>query len=142
MIRSRCASVGLASLVLLFTAICGAEPPQDGNANGMPVFKTGTRVVLVDIVATDSSGKPIHALKAQDFQIFDDGKRQTIRSFDEHTPDESGVVSLKKQPVLGPGVYSNWVPPPRVTQLASSFLTRSIWSGRTRPTHEKKWFSI
>ncbi len=94
----------------LLSTICAAQNSKDSNE--VAAFRTGTRVVLVDIVATDSSGKPIHGLKAEDFQIFDNGKRQTIRAFDEHTPDEAVAASYRKQPVLGPGIYSNWVPAP------------------------------
>jgi VWFA-related protein len=101
--------VGFWSLVLLIAATAFAK---NGEAQQPLVFRSGTREVLVDIVVTDAGGKPAHGLKAQDFQVFDDGKGQTVRSFEEHTPDQPRAASHEKQPVLGPGVYSNWTPAP------------------------------
>src|SRR5215217_1572764 len=44
------------------------------------VVKINTNLVQVDAVVT-KDGKPVTNLTADDFEIFEDGKRQTITSF-------------------------------------------------------------
>jgi VWFA-related protein len=39
------------------------------------------RVVTLDVVATDKSGKPVAGLQQQDFRVSDDGRLQTLLSF-------------------------------------------------------------
>lgn len=97
---------------LLFAALPSSSVAQaaSADATNIPVFRSEARVVVVDVVATDPDGKPLHGLKARDFQIYDNGKQQTVRGFDEHTTDDARVVSVEKPPVLAPGVYSNWTP--------------------------------
>ena len=89
---------------------CEAKKANSEKAPNVPVFRSSARIVLVDVVATDSQGRPIRGLKAQDFQIYDDGKPQTIRAFDEHTLEEALNAPAAKPPRLGPGVHSNWAP--------------------------------
>src|ERR1700722_17198285 len=44
-------------------------------------LRGSTRMVLVDAVVTDGSGKPQTGLTADDFEIREDGKPQNINSF-------------------------------------------------------------
>ncbi len=53
-------------------------PPED-DAEG--VVKIGTSLVQIDAVVTDGSGKIIRNLKAEDFEISENGKRQDITNF-------------------------------------------------------------
>ncbi len=39
------------------------------------------RIVTLDVVATDKSGKPVAGLQQQDFRVSDDGRLQTLLSF-------------------------------------------------------------
>jgi VWFA-related protein len=63
--------------VVLLAATSGAqqEPGQT------PTFRTGISLVRVDVVATDKSGELVPNLTASDFEILEDGKRQTIETF-------------------------------------------------------------
>jgi hypothetical protein len=45
------------------------------------VIPIGTEVVRVDVIVTDKAGKAVRDLKAQDFQLFEDGQPQPITSF-------------------------------------------------------------
>lgn len=45
------------------------------------VLKATTRLVVVDVVATDSSGAPVTDLKESDFTVLEDGQPQKIGSF-------------------------------------------------------------
>jgi VWFA-related protein len=52
-------------------------------------FKSQTTLVRVPVVVTDSSGGHLHQLSKSDFKVLEDGKPQTIASFDEIIPDNS-----------------------------------------------------
>jgi VWFA-related protein len=45
------------------------------------VLRANTRLVVVDVVATNSKGEPVPDLKAEDFTVLEDGKPQRISSF-------------------------------------------------------------
>lgn len=47
-----------------------------------PTFTVNVRLVVLDVVVTDSSGKPVDGLTAKDFQVLEDGKPQRIRSLE------------------------------------------------------------
>jgi VWFA-related protein len=107
--RLRLISVLIAFIVSAVSFSSAAKVKAD-KAPNVPVFRSSARIVLVDVVATDSHGRPIRGLKPQDFQIYDEGKPQAIRAFDEHTSDEARTAPAENPPLLGPGVYSNWAP--------------------------------
>lgn len=48
---------------------------------GQPTFRSGVELVTIDVVATDLNGKPVHGMKASDFELFEDGKSQPIKAF-------------------------------------------------------------
>jgi VWFA-related protein len=72
-----------------------------------PTFKSTTRIVLVDVVATDRNGKPVHDLKAGDFTVLDEGKPQGIVAFEEQRSDASPSPPIALN--LPVNVYSNYV---------------------------------
>ncbi len=45
-----------------------------GEGGSQPTFRSGVELVTIDVVATDRSGKPVHDMKASDFELFEDGK--------------------------------------------------------------------
>ena len=61
------------------------------------VFHQSVRRVIVDVVVSDSDGKPVSGLTAADFAIAEDGNPQHIRAFDIHNFD-SLSDSLPKLP--------------------------------------------
>ncbi len=69
----------------------------------MPAIRISTRLVLLDVVAVDGSGKAVSDLKADDFVVEDGGKKQKISSFSFESAT-SGAVAM---PALPAGVYSN-----------------------------------
>jgi len=48
------------------------------------VIRTTTRLVQINVIVT-KKGAPVPGLKKEDFQVFDNGKRQEIRLFSEET---------------------------------------------------------
>lgn len=83
------------------------SPKTPITAEPSPTFKSSSRLVLVDVVATDSNGQPVHDLKAQDFTILEDGKPQQILSMEEQRPDASPTPSPALN--LPQNVYTNYV---------------------------------
>jgi VWFA-related protein len=74
-------------------------------ANSPPSIRTNAQAVAVDVVVINGSDEPIPVLHQRDFQIFEDGKPQTIDLFEEHTASASApsVAPLE----LPPHVYTN-----------------------------------
>lgn len=70
-------------------------------------LQVATRVVDVDVVALDKKGHPVTGLKPEDFQIFDNGRKQKVRFFS--SPTDLDETSSRSQPVSAPGerAYSN-----------------------------------
>jgi VWFA-related protein len=56
-------------------------PPANLPQNPTFVLRAQSNVVRIDVEVTDGSGKPIKGLRADQFQITDDGKSQKISSF-------------------------------------------------------------
>ncbi len=77
---------------------------QDSSAGIPPVtIRANTRLVMVDVVVTDKKGQPVTGLKAEDFTVEENGKKQKVAIF---TPP--GAASQKISPPP-PGVLSNHV---------------------------------
>lgn len=55
-----------------------APPPSD---QAQPVFRGGINVVRVDAIVTDNKGKPVTDLTKDDFEVFEEGDRQTVDTF-------------------------------------------------------------
>jgi VWFA-related protein len=64
-------------------------------------IRTSTRLVVVDVVVTDKKGQPITGLKAEDFTVEENGKKQKIASF---TPPGASRSGPQTPP---PGILSN-----------------------------------
>jgi VWFA-related protein len=68
-------------------------------------LRTNTRLVVVDVVATDSKGQPIPDLKASDFTLLEDGKLQKISGFTFEHPGSNLAQTAQIQ--LPPSVVTN-----------------------------------
>ena len=53
-----------------------------GPSVGASLLTLNARLVELDVVVTDKTGKPVDGLTAKDFQVFEDGKQQRIRSLE------------------------------------------------------------
>lgn len=63
------------------------------------------RRVILDIVVTDSHGKPVRGLTKNDFSVAEDGHPQEILSFDVH--DLDSVFTPPRLPALPPNTFVN-----------------------------------
>jgi VWFA-related protein len=72
------------------------------------VLRAVTRLVVVDVVATDKDGRPISDLKAEDFKVMEEGKEQKIRLFSFQHPSGAAASLLRSDSNnLPPNVFSN-----------------------------------
>jgi VWFA-related protein len=90
-------------IALVIAGCCTAAWLAEG---GQPTFRSGVELVTIDVVATDRSGKPVHNLKTSDFELFEDGQSQPIKTF--QFIDASMVPS---EAILPPGIVTNQVEP-------------------------------
>ncbi len=60
----------------------------------------------MDVVASDSQQNPVHQLTAADFTVLEDGKPQTVKSFEEHATGTP--APLPPPPKLDPGIFTNY----------------------------------
>jgi VWFA-related protein len=64
-------------LAVLLSAAAFAQNPPSAE----PTFRSDVQVVLAPVVVRDATGRSVGDLTADDFQLYDKGKRQNITSF-------------------------------------------------------------
>ncbi len=110
-------------LCCLLAASAEAQSPATQPA---PTLHVNVRDVLIDVTVTDSHGNPVQGLKKEEFQVFDDGRPQTLNAFEEH----SGNASIAAEPAAGAaGVFTNrgmLHPPPVVNVILIDTTTIGI----------------
>ena len=96
------AACALALCALALASLRAQSPATQAAPPQTPTFRTRVDAVSVDVIATDKQGKPVTDLKAEDFEIKENGKVQAIDSFkrilltdDRFDPDPS-----RAQPIL------------------------------------------
>ena len=93
------------------SASASDNPPAKADDQGSPLttFRLNTQAVAVDVVVTDAKGHPVKGLKAEDFQVSEDGSGQKIRSFHEYSEIRAPKSAPMKQT---PNMFSNDVEKP------------------------------
>ena len=66
------------SLIATFLALITALSAQEST----PVFRTTSRLVLLDVVVTDKAGRAVRGLTKEDFTVLEDGVMQPVLSFE------------------------------------------------------------
>ena len=95
-------------LVVVLSASIAASPQSQTSspdAQSIPTFKAKTRLVLVDVVVTNNKGEPVAGLKKEDFEVLEDGKPQSVSTFEEHKGAPPKQIKLPSMP---PNVYTNF----------------------------------
>lgn len=84
-------------LLLAFCAIAAASqtPTPTPASNENDVVKITTNLVQIDVTVTDSKGKPVRDLRSDEFEIYENGKKQDISNF--------SFVSSVRETVEKPG---------------------------------------
>jgi len=97
--------VVLALLLCTATAAVPQSTKPQESPNPVVTFKAKARLVLVDVVVTNGKGDSVSGLESHDFEVLENGKPQTIASFEEHKGAAPTVVKL---PPMPPNVYTNF----------------------------------
>ncbi|HEY4086996.1 MAG TPA: VWA domain-containing protein [Bryobacteraceae bacterium] len=76
--------------------------PEVTSSQAAAVFTSSSNLVQVPVVVRDNSGHAVGALRAEDFQVFDNGKPETISRFSIEKFDANDVLknragSLERQ---------------------------------------------
>ena len=64
-----------------------AQDPQE------PAFAVTTTAIVLDVVVRGRGHQPVTDLSADDFEVFEDGRRQVITGF-QHVSDASGSSTI------------------------------------------------
>lgn len=112
---------------LISTFLCSAQAPQAPVDNPQGVIRSTSQEVLLDVVVRDKKGKSVRDLTAKDFEISDDGEKQTVRSFRFIGGAESSGAGASA-PVE---VRSNAVDPLRQVRIITLVFNRMGQEART-----------
>jgi VWFA-related protein len=78
--------------VVLLTVASAPRAQAPAGQTRQPVFRTGTELVLVNVVVRDKSGAVVRGLTRDDFTITEDDRPQTVTSFDFEELDKADAV--------------------------------------------------
>jgi VWFA-related protein len=107
---------GLAAFAALLLAATGhpalAQATAAANTADAPSaqaepLRTDVRRVNVDVVVTDSKGRPVIGLTRDDFKVKEDKVPQTVRFFDVHTVASAADFVAPRIPALPPNTFLN-----------------------------------
>lgn len=91
------------------------EKQQQQNAprkNQDEVVRISVTLVQVDVAVTDGKGRPVPDLKAEDFEVYEDGRRQQITNFSHVSPRPASPPAAA--PVKKPTEQNVPAPPARL----------------------------
>jgi VWFA-related protein len=101
--------IGRRCLLGLVPLFCGlslqAQTASSDSGNTVATIKSKVRLVLVDVVVTNGKGDAVTGLYKEDFEVLEDGKPQTVSTFEEHHGASPTQIKL---PALPPHVYTNF----------------------------------
>jgi VWFA-related protein len=92
-------------LALLISSFAPAQTAPEEKTS--TVVRVNTRLVLVDVVATDHKGAPVEGLTAQDFTVLEDGRPQQLRNFSFQKPNTVSSRGSAAPRKLAPNVFTN-----------------------------------
>ena len=105
MLRFRSVLLSLAFFPMFAGTAFEQTPAPVATEAPPPTMKIIARNVLVDAVVTDKEGRAVTGLQKGDFEVFENGKPQTIDFFEPHFAATVGAVSAT-QP-LPSGTFTN-----------------------------------
>ncbi len=131
---------GLAIAGVLGAAGAGAE-----EEIWKTIFRgtTEVNVVNVDVVVTDSGGRPVTGLGKQDFELYDGGQRREISNFFAVFGGAAVPLDSSAEPVLVPAGEKTpaGAAPPRAGEPEPLHLILFVDNVNLKPAHRKRVFS-
>lgn len=114
-LRSRAPLIAVPFSLLLFLAaaqVAGAQQSASSASTQKPetsdlVFHSTVNRVIVDVVVTDSTGRPVRGLTQQDFSVTEDNVPQRVLSFDVHDFEGAAAFVPPNLPPLPPNTFLN-----------------------------------
>jgi VWFA-related protein len=122
----------------ILAAALGAVAPAAQTQAPRPVFRSNTQLVSVDVIVRDGSGAIVRGLKADDFEVTEDGKAMEIRSFSfEEIASKPRAIETaellagaKDKLAQAPGPGGAAAPPPAPAEQAPKPMTAEALAGR------------
>ena len=65
-----------------------------------PLFTAESEVVRIDLIVTDKKGRFVSDLQAHEIQVWEDGRKQKIISFQRQGQDDISAAQNERQPPL------------------------------------------
>src|SRR5579862_2212368 len=94
-------------LLVITRLAFGAQAPA--YAPPAPMFRAGTQLVQVSVIAQDKKGQPVADLRREEFQIFDNGSPQEIRVFLAETEKPNSLTAPETR---APNTFTNQIAAP------------------------------
>jgi len=105
-------------IVAMFLSLVCTVPVMGQTDDSATTLRLSSRAVLVDVIVSDSSGKPVTGLSRDAFSVTEQGKPQKISFFEENgSAPPARPVEMPKMP---PDIFTNFSPfpqPPAVNVL-------------------------
>jgi VWFA-related protein len=107
-------SISAALLALLFLALltpygAAEQKATPAEQESVPTFQAQSRIVLVDVIVTDSKGQFVPGLKVEDFAVHEDHKPQKISGFNVYRYQAPQSLPPMQLP---PNQYTNFTQQP------------------------------
>ena len=96
--------------ITAFAQETSPTPPVDDNQDSI---KISTTLIQVDVTVTDKDGKVVTDLKPEDFEVYENGKKQTITNF-SFVSVEKPAEKTVQQPVIKTDKTTIPIPPVRL----------------------------
>jgi VWFA-related protein len=127
----------LSRYFLVLLAILGLLPEAYGQTSSttnesVPVFRAHSKLVIVDVVVTDKSGKPVAGMKSSDFRLMENGKPQKVSVFEERSAEFA--PQPEKPPSLPPNQYSNFP-----VEVPRSSINLLLFDMLNTPAAQQQW---
>ena len=97
-LRRKAGATFTLTAVLSCLFLTAAVMPQDADRShpgSKLTFPVAARLVQVSVLVHDKKGAPVTGLTASDFQLFEQGKEQSIETFTVESEVESAVSSAR-----------------------------------------------
>lgn len=96
---TRFSQLSVCVLCSALMALCPVAAATAQQTPDLPVFRTSTAAVTVDVIVRDNKGDPVLGLTRDDFEVLEDGAPQRLISFDAVAP-RPAVTRTGDQPPM------------------------------------------
>jgi VWFA-related protein len=124
------------SLVSVCCLAAGPSIQTNSPSEQVPVFRTRSHAVVVDVVVTKGD-EAVTGLHKQDFQVLEDGKPVSVDFFEEHTAKTLPPNAAPPPVKTPPNVYTN-VPPAPESDSVNVLLLDTLNTDRPDQTYVRQ----